>query len=396
MNKRILDPDVSEFIKANLKEDVSRLILNGSPFPDVSVQELAQQLLGLQKAQTKLPTWAETAGIYFPPKLSLEQTSSELTAQYKASLVNGAKLIDLTGGFGIDDFYLSNQFTHVTHCELNDDLAVIAAHNYDKLNISNVEVVTLNSLEYLENSIDQYDVIYADPSRRSDSKGKVFMLKDCEPNIPEALPFLFTKSKTILIKTSPLLDISAGLKELRNVTEVHAVALKNEVKELLWVLKQDTTNEPVKLICVNLESSYTQPVHLNAHSLGDAIANFGEPATFLYEPNAAIMKLGAFNWVSAHYNLDKLAPNSHLYTSKNKIDFPGRVFKVDAVIPYSKKEISKQIKNIKAHITTRNFKETSAALRAKFKVKDGGDTYLFFTTLLNNKTCMLKCSKIED
>ncbi|MDP5043734.1 MAG: class I SAM-dependent methyltransferase [Leeuwenhoekiella sp.] len=396
MNKRILDPDVSEFIKANLKEEVSRLILNGSPFPDVSIQELAQQVLGFQKAQTKLPTWAKTAGIYFPPKLNLEQTSSEPTAQYKASLFKGDKLIDLTGGFGIDDFYLSKQFARVTHCELNEDLATIATHNYDKLNVSNVTVVKQDSLKYLENTTDRYDLIYADPSRRSDLKGKVFMLKDCEPNIPEALSLLFKKTETVLIKTSPLLDISAGLKELKNVTEVHAVAFKNEVKELLWILRKDSVNKPVKLVSVNLESNYNQPISLDVSALNESVANYGEPASYLYEPNAAVMKLGAFNWVSAHYHLDKLAPNSHLYTSNHKIDFPGRVFKIDSVISYSKKEISKQIKNTKAHITTRNFKETSNALREKFKVKDGGDTYLFFTTLANNKTCMLRCSKLVD
>ena len=394
MNYRLFDKDVVEFIHSNLNEDISRLILKGSPFSDVTIQELAQQLIGFQKAQNKLPSWFSNSEIYFPPKLNLEQTSSEATAAYKASLFTGSKAIDLTGGFGIDDYYLSKNFKQVTHCEINEELATIAAHNYNSLGAGNISVVTSDSLKYLEKTDAFYDLIYADPSRRSTSKGKVFMLKDCEPNIPDNLELLFKKTDTVVLKTSPLLDITAGLKELNYVAEIHVVAVKNEVKELLWVLKKDSAQQSIKLVAVNLDSDYATPVTLNIEAQNESFSAYAEPSMYLYEPNAALLKLGIFNWISAHYHLEKLAPNSHLYTSDKKIEFPGRVFKINATVPYSKKEISKLLKNKKAHITTRNFKESAPALRSKFKVLDGGDTYLFFTTLENNKSVMLSCSKL--
>ena len=393
MNVHLLNPEVADFLKTHFKEDVSRLILNGSPFPEITTKELAQQIIGLQKSENKLPTWFSTKGIYFPPKLNLEQTSSESTAKYKASLFSGENALDLTGGFGIDDYYLSSTFKQVTHCELNTDLATIASHNYKKLGVSSVEVVQGDSIAFLKNTNTNYDLIYVDPSRRNDNKGKVFMLKDCEPNIPALLDLLFEKTKHIRIKTSPLLDISAGLKELDHVTEIHAIAVKNEVKELLWVLKKNKSTRPLKLVAVNLESDCPNPVSLDMQSLQNAEADYEEPQDYLYEPNAALMKLGAFNWISEHYNLKKIAPNSHLYTSKSLIEFPGRIFKINDVIAYSKKEISNYLKNKKAHITTRNFKENTAALRTKFKVKDGGDIYLFFTTLTNGKQILISAAK---
>ena len=394
MNKHLLDPDVVAYLKEHYKDDASRVILKKSPFPDVSSQELAQQLIGLQKAEKKLPTWFTTPQVYFPPKLNLEQTSSENTAAYKARLFKGKRCIDLTGGFGVDDYYLSKQFEQVTHCELNKDLAEIAQHNYAKLHIENVKVAFENSLEVLKNSQENYDLIYADPSRRHDSKGKVFMLKDCEPNIPQNLDFLLEKAETLLIKTSPLLDITAALNELNHVVSIHCVALKNEVKELLWIIAKTQNTDSLNYVAVNLDSDFDAPVLLNHNALTQAEAIYGKPSSYLYEPNAALLKLGAFNWISENYKLDKLSANAHLYTSENCISFPGRRFKIDAVINYSKKEISKLFKNTQANITTRNFKESVAALRKKFRIKDGGDVYLFFTTLANNSAVVIKCRKV--
>ncbi|RXG15705.1 hypothetical protein DSM03_10262 [Leeuwenhoekiella aestuarii] len=394
MNKRLLDPDVVAFIKEHYKEDVSRIILNKSPFADVSSQKLAQQISGLQKAEKKLPTWFTTPHIYFPPKLNLEQTSSEITAAYKAGLFKGKNCIDLTGGFGIDDYYFSKRFEHVTHCELNTDLAKIAQHNYKSLGIKNVTVISKNSLSYLKDSTEKYDLIYTDPSRRHDSKGKVFMLKDCEPNIPENLDFLLDKADKILIKTSPLLDITAALNELDNVVAIHSVAVKNEVKELLWIIDKKQNSEPIDYVAVNLDSTFDEPVVISNNNLNLAEAIYGVPNSYLYEPNAALLKLGAFNWISEHYELDKLSANAHLYTSEKLIPFPGRRFQIDSVINYSKKEVSKLFKNTQANITTRNFKESVSMLRKKFKIKDGGKTYLFFTTLANNSTVVIKCNKV--
>ena len=394
MNTEVLKPEVQAYLKEHFKDDVSAFILKGSPFKSVAIQELAQQLTGLQKTEKKLPTWSNTRGIYFPPKLNLEQTSSEETAAYKASLFNGKRAIDLTGGFGVDTFYLSKVFNEVIHCEQNTCLAKIVTHNFKKLPENSVKVQAQDSLEFLKQTPQKFDLIYADPSRRHDVKGKVFMLADCEPNIPENLDLLFEKSQTLLIKTSPLLDIQAGIRELKYVREIHAVALKNEVKELLWVLRKEGSAKNLKKIAVNLKSDQKERVIIEAEQQNLNNATFGLPSNYIYEPHAALMKLGEFNWISEHFKLNKLAQNTHLYTSENRIDFPGRVFKLTEVLPYSKKILSQSFKNTKAHITTRNFKESVAAIRKKLKIKDGGDTYLFFTTLETGKTVVLNCKKV--
>ncbi len=204
MNIAVLHTDVQYFITKNEQEDLTKLILKGSPFKNVSVQELAQQIAAKQKAATKIPTWFATENCYYPPKINLEQTSSETTAKYKASLVSGKMLIDLTGGFGIDSWAFSKKFTQAIHCELNLELSKIAQHNFKQLQCNNVQCITGNSIDYLKNSTQQFDTIYVDPSRRNDTKGKVFLLKDCLPNVPEQLGLLFEKSNQILIKNSPL------------------------------------------------------------------------------------------------------------------------------------------------------------------------------------------------
>ena len=220
------------------------------------------------------------------------------------------------------------------------------------------------------------------------------MLKDCEPNIPEYLDLLLDKTDILMVKTSPLLDITAGLRELKHVLQIHSIAVKNEVKELLWILSKKDDTKALSLFAVNLSSDFDVPVTLDFDALQFAEATFDEPQTYLYEPNAALLKLGAFNWISEHYKLDKLAANTQLYTSEKLIDFPGRRFKIKDSIPYSKKTISQLLKGTQAHITTRNFKASVADLRKKFKIKSGGDRYIFFTTLENGKSLMLDCEKI--
>ena len=243
MNKAILNDEVREFLKNNLKTTAAELALRGSSFSGISSSELAQQLIGLQKAERKLPTWFKNSQIYYPPKLNLEQTSSETTAKYKASLVKGKTLIDLTGGLGIDDFYFAQHFKEVIHCELNAELSEIAAHNLKQLGWENISFKNEDSLEYLKNTDQNFDCIYVDPARRDNAGGKVFRLADCLPNVPANLDLLFKKTDIILIKTSPLLDLQAGISELQSVTEIHIIAVNNEVKELLWLLKKGDNQE---------------------------------------------------------------------------------------------------------------------------------------------------------
>ena len=392
MNKALLDPEVQEFLRKNLKMSPAELALRGSPFPGISSSELAQQLTGLQKAEKKLPSWFEKEKIYYPPKVNLEQTSSETTAKYKASLVKGDKLIDLTGGLGIDDYYFAQNFKEVVHCELNAELSEISAHNLKQLGCENVSFKNQNSIDFLKDSNLQFDCIYADPSRRDDSGGKVFRLADCLPNIPENLELLFSKSDTILIKTSPLLDLQAGISELKFVTEIHIVAVNNEVKELLWFLKKEECVSP-KIKTLNFNKNEVEKFD-GIFNNSPSDVNYSLPKNFLFEPNSAIMKSGLFEEVAAQTQTSKLHPNSHLYTSDKEVVFPGRKFKVIEVQEYKPGILKKKFKSYKANISVRNFTESVAVLRKKFKIKDGGKNYLFFTTNINNKKIVLLCEKI--
>lgn len=392
MNKALLDPEVQEFLRKNLKMSPAEVALRGSPFPGISSSELAQQLTGLQKAEKKLPGWFEQAQIYYPPKVNLEQTSSEITAKYKASLVKGERLIDLTGGLGIDDFYFAQNFKEVIHCELNTQLSEISAHNLKQLGTENVSFKNQNSIDFLKNSKTQYDFIYADPSRRDGSGGKVFRLTDCLPNIPENLEFLFSKSDKILIKTSPLLDLQAGISELKFVTEIHIVAVNNEVKELLWFLKKEECVSP-KIKTLNFTKNNVEKFD-GIFNNSPTDVNYSLPKSFLYEPNSAIMKSGLFVEVAGQTQTSKLHPNSHLYTSDKEVVFPGRKFKIIEIQEYKPSVLKKRFKNCKANISVRNFPESVAVLRKKFKIKDGGKNYLFFTTNINNEKIVLFCEKI--
>ncbi|WP_037321715.1 class I SAM-dependent methyltransferase [Salegentibacter sp. Hel_I_6] len=392
MNKALLQKEVQEFLRNNLKTTPAKLALRGSPFSNISSSELAQQLTGLQKAEKKLPTWFANRKIYYPPKLNLEQTSSETTAKYKASLIHGKTLLDLTGGLGIDDFYFAENFKEVIHCELNAELSEIAVHNLNQLGRENISFKNEDSISFLKASNNKFDVIYADPGRRDNAGGKVFRLADCLPNIPENIDLLFNKSNTILIKTSPLLDLQAGISELRFVTEIHIIAINNDVKELLWFLKKGK-NSDIKIKTLNLKNTGLEEFD-GIFNKTSTETKYSLPQTFLFEPNAAIMKSGLFGEVASKTNTSKLHPNSHLYTSDQKIKFPGRNFKIIDVHEYKPINLKKKLKNIKANITTRNFPENVASLRKKFKIKDGGKQFIFFTTNLNNEKIVLICEKV--
>ncbi|MEW7277515.1 class I SAM-dependent methyltransferase [Aquimarina sp. 2201CG1-2-11] len=393
MNTKVFHTDIQEFILEKSKPhiDLTNLILSGSPFHDISIQELAQQIQGKRKAKTKLPTWYSCNEIYYPPNLNLEQTSSETTALYKSNLVSGDYLLDLTGGFGIDDYYFAKRIKKVIHCELNETLSKIATHNFKALQQHNIATISGDSLKFLKQRPD-LDWIYVDPSRRHESKGKVFFLEDCLPDVPNNLDLFFSKSKNILLKTSPLLDLRIGLKALKNVKEIHVVAVNNEVKELVWILEKDFVGDTT-IVTINLQKKEDQEFSfIHAKEVLQEV-HYATPQQYLYEPNSAILKSGGFLSIANAYQLKKLHINSHLYTSENLIDFPGRKFKIEATFPYQKKALSK-VGIAKANITTRNFPESVAIIRKKFKIKEGGDQYLFFTTDCNAKKIIILCKKV--
>lgn len=390
MNLAIVQPKVQAYLEKHSTTPLHTFILKGSPFKDITIQELAQQLDGLRRTKKKLPLWHRTKGILFPPKLNLEQTSSEVTAHYKASIMEGSTLLDGTGGFGIDAYYFAQKKDEVTHIEKNEKLSALAKRNAALLGQSNIQFIQGDTIEYLSSQNTFYDCIYLDPGRRLDSIGKVFMLKDCLPNVPLYKQLLLSHCTYLWIKTAPLLDITAGIKELETVEEIHIVAVNNEVKELLWKVG-NVQKSDVKVAVVNLESK--QPaITFTLDTAQNAEAHYANPKKYLYEPNAALLKSGAFNWVSQYFKIDKLGEHSHLYTSDELITFPGRTFEINKVLPY-KKNISKELDFEKANITTRNFPITVDRLRKKLKIKDGGDVYAFFTTLENGNLVVLICKK---
>ncbi|AWI26414.1 THUMP-like domain-containing protein [Flavobacterium pallidum] len=391
MENPILKPEIQEFINSQIGKDVKALALKRNPFPDGEWIEILNQISAKTKAQTKLPTWFNTANIIYPSKISVEQTSSEKTAEYKSRLVSGENLIDLTGGFGVDDFYFSKKIKKVFHCEIDGGLSKIVSHNFAAMQAGNITSIHGDSTQVVTDSTIQYDWIYIDPSRRNEVKGKVFMLKDCSPNVPGLLDLYFSKSGNILIKTAPLLDITAGISELRNIRRIHIVAMDNEVRELLWELSADYKGQ-IEICTVNLTRNGEQ--HFDFIPDNNWNAAIGFPQKYLYEPNSAIMKSGGFEAVAERFDLMKLHKHSHLYTSDDMKPFPGRIFEIIENIAYEKGAMNDKIKGRHCNISVRNFPETPEIIRKKWKIKDGGDTYCFFTTDADNRKIVLICAKI--
>ncbi|NDP27976.1 MAG: class I SAM-dependent methyltransferase [Flavobacterium sp.] len=392
MDFTILNTEIQHFINSHIGENIPKLALQKNPFPDLKWPSILTQIEAKTKAKDKLPTWFSTKNIIFPSKIAVEQTSSEKTAAYKANLVSGESLIDLTGGFGVDDYYFAKKIKKVAHCEINSELSNIVQHNFEQLNVKNISCYSGDSLSILTQLNLKWDWIYIDPSRRNDAKGKVFMLQDCLPNVPENLSLFLEHSDKILIKTAPLLDISVGLSELKNVKAIHIVALENEVKELLWEIHKNY-DEKIKLKTVNILKEKMDIFEFILNENPEK-ATYGLPRHYLYEPNSAIMKSGGFDEVGTFYKLCKLHKHSHLYTNSEIISFPGRIFEIEHSIPYHKNEMKSFLENKQANITTRNFPETVENIRRKWKIKEGGNQYCFFTTDENNNKIVLICSKI--
>ncbi|QSB28643.1 class I SAM-dependent methyltransferase [Flavobacterium sp. CLA17] len=392
MNISILSKPIQDFITENSGASISKLALQKNPFPEVDWILILNQIEAKTKAKDKLPSWFSTENIIYPGKISVEQTSSERTAAYKASLISGATLIDLTGGFGVDDYYFSKNFKNITHCEINEDLSALVEHNFEQLKVKNCTFYAADSTTVLNDSNQKWDWIYIDPSRRNDAKGKVFMLRDCLPNVPELLDFYFEKSDAVLIKTAPLLDISAALSELKCVRTIHIIALENEVKELLFEIHSQYSGDiTIKTANILKEKTETFEFILGDHS---DFPSYHLPQKYLYEPNSAIMKSGGFDEVSAVFGINKLHKHSHLYTSEELIDFPGRAFEIEKSISYNKNDMKTVLFNQQANVTTRNFPDTVENIRKKWKIKNGGNVYCFFTTDKNDHKIVLICRKI--
>ncbi len=382
-----------EFVKKHRFDDVKKVAFASHP-PDVDLPFALSQISGRQAIKTKIPSWYENDRIIYPKHLSLEQCSSEATAKYKASLVKGASLVDLTGGFGVDCAFLSRQFQSVTYVERLEELCEIARNNFNALGLNHIQVVHGQAVDYLD-KISNVDCIYLDPARRDNIGEKVVSIQDCEPNIIELKEQLLSKAETVMIKLSPMLDISLALQSLPETTEIHVVSVAGECKELVFVLK--STRITIFIHCVNvLKNGNIQEFSFSRLEEQQCNIRYAsELRNFVYEPNASILKAGAYKSIAYKFNLEKLHPDSHLYTSNQLVEnFPGRIFKFITAFSFNKKEIRENLKNVEqANISIRNFPGSVDELRKKLKLKDGGDVYLFATTLRDEKKIILKLER---
>ncbi|MGB3777685.1 MAG: class I SAM-dependent methyltransferase [Tunicatimonas sp.] len=390
----LTSPDVQHFMREHALDDPHQLALQAHRYPDLPIPAIAEQLQARRKAQPKLPEWWATEGLIFPPTLSMEQCSSEAMARYKSSLLRGQRLVDLTGGAGVDTYYLSQSFAQTDYVEQNEGLANLAQHNFSVLGASSVRVHAVTAEAFLNNLSEPVDVIYLDPARRDAQARRVFQLADSTPDVLALQDELLTKATNVLLKTAPLLDIQATLQVLKNVSQVHVVAVRNEVKEVLYRMEQRPTSEP-QITAVNLQSSADEPFSFLRSEETQAEVTYAEPMTYLYEPHAALMKAGAFKLIGQRFGLSKLHPNTHLYTSNQLVQhFPGRAFRCQAVVPYQKKAVRKQLSDAKANIAARNFPNPVATVRKKLGLDDGGDAYLFAVRLANEQLRIIVTAKV--
>ena len=389
----MLSQETQDFIAVHRNEDIRSLALQAKRYPNIDMREALSQIEGWQLAKEKLPQWAATEDVLYPPRLSMEQCSSQATAQYKATIAGGKQMADITGGFGIDCSYMARNFDKATYIERNSTLCDIAQHNFGLLNLNHITVINGQSEDIID-SLPRCNWIYADPARRDSNGGKVVALADCEPNIPLLEEKLMSKCDKAMIKCSPMLDITAACRELKHVSEVHVVAVNNECKELLFILSSKEIDASIPIHCINILKEGSQQF---SSTMGeDYSTTYAQSIKeYLYEPNAAIQKGGCTDALTQSLDVKKLHPNSQLFTSSTHInEFPGRVFIVDGVSRFSKGEIKNMFGNIKkANITIRNFPDTVQGLRKRLKIDEGGDIYIFATTLFNKEKVLIKCHK---
>jgi len=386
--------DEIKYLAEHEDDEPSRLMLQAGRYPHLPVAQLVQHIGARQKIKTKLPSWYQHPQVRYPVALSVEQSSSEKTAAFKAGLVNGTLLLDLTGGFGIDSYFFADKFETVIYVERQPELVEIAAANAKVLGRNNIQFKQAEATAFLESFTSPADWIYLDPARRDQANRKMHSLSDCEPDVIKLLPALLAKGKNILIKTSPMLDITQAIGQLQKVQKVYVVAVENECKEVLYQVDASDNSSP-QIEAINLLPEDREQVFTFDYAVEENTAvKYELPQTYIYEPNAAILKAGGFKSMANQFQLNKLHRNSHLYTSENLVqDFPGRIFKLKTISRYQKKGLASHLPDRKANITVRNFPDSVAEIRKKTGIKEGGDLYLFATTDLHQKPIILVCEK---
>jgi len=411
MTPQNIDAATLEFAREHREDDVRQLMLSQGRFPGIDMRMAATQIEGWQLARAKLPTWAATDGVWFPPRLSMEQCSSEATARYKQRFVPVAagetlRLADLTGGFGVDAAMMAcgRGFALLTVAEPSALLCTLLRHNLPLLGVVQSEVACTTA-EQLLPTLPQQDLIMLDPSRRDAHGGKVVELADCVPNILEINDLLLQKSPLVLLKLSPMLDIRRAAQQLHGVAEIHVVSLEGECKELLVLLRRNALNvSDPRLFCVNLMQKPSQGgrtlldpiIAFTAAEERSAVCHMAEePQSWLYEPNASLLKAGAFRTVAMVFDVSPLAPSSHLYTSAEPVpNFPGRTFRIVGFSTLQKQPLRQLLSGLqRANLTVRNFPQSVAELRKRLHLGEGGDDYLFATTLSDGRKVIIRCRK---
>jgi hypothetical protein len=378
-----------QFVQEHLNDDLHRLLLSAHRFPGVSVPVAVGQIEALRKVRSKIPSWYRF-DLEFPPTLSVEQASSEQTARFKASLYAGNNMADLTGGMGVDTFFFAQHFKQVTYLEQNSELADLARHNFGILRATNIRVVALPAEDFLNQNTDHFDLIYIDPARRGDRQQRVFRLDDCTPDILQIKDSLLETADRVLLKTAPLLDLNLAVEQLQSVTHIWVVSVDNEVKEVLYLLEKSALavgNVPIEAVCLGEVPRFFSFTRLEEQA---ALPPYAAPQRYLYEPDAAVLKAGAFKSFARRFGLNKLHPNTHLYTSETFVpNVPGRSFTIEAVLRYDRKAVQQAIPSKKANVAVRNFPDSVEQMRQKLELMDGGDLFLFGTTDLEERKILV-------
>ena len=385
-----------EFIKKQIQTDPNALLLATKKYPDMDIPFVVDQITCRKQIKDKLPAWYANYDLYFPAKITTEQCSSEQTASYKQRLASGNIACDMTGGLGIDTYYISRNFEKFFYLERYEAYCDAARHNFNVLGASNIDVLNGDSIQLL-NDLPSLDLIYVDPARRSDCNKRLYDLSECEPNVVDLAPILLSKAKKLIVKVSPMADIHRCIELIPQVKRIHVLSVRNECKELLLEVDSTEESKDVEIVCVNFPVTGEQSFSFFFNAEKSAPLNVVNTVhKYLYEPNASILKAGAFKSVATQFGIKKLHQHSHLYTSSELItDFPGRIFEVIEVDGFSKKWLQTASKQIgQANLTTRNFPMTVAEIRKRSKLQEGGSLYLFATTLSDDQKVIVSCEKL--
>ncbi len=395
VNNILLSADVQQFIDENAQADIQLLALQAKKYTHWPFTEIVTQIAIRQKVADKLPTFCKSPQVLFPSQLAAEQSSSEQAAGYKARLLQVKTLADITGGLGVDTYFFAQKIAKVWHVEEQANLSSSAKHNFEAMGLQNTICEQAEGMEWLRQQKNNFDAIYIDPARRDTQNRKMVSLADCQPDVVAHLNFLLSKCKQLLIKTSPLLDITQCIRQLGCVEAVHVVAVQNECKEVLYMLTTAKNDNP-QITAANLLKEGAEQIFrftFAEEKLQDTLPS--KPQRYIYEPNAAILKAGGFKSIVQQFSVTKLHTHTHLYTSNELLpNFPGRIFICTGVVPLDKRILTERIPGKKANITTRNFPIGVPEIYKKIGFTTGGEEYLFACKLVNDKLAVLHCQKV--